>query len=333
MHKIKLKDTLRVGKKFCVLPFVNYYTDVKKDRYVCCYASDIVDENKLNQIRSDLLNDVAVNSCNSCYKQEENKIISNRQLAIKDFLPYENEVDQCIEYFQNGKTVTPIAYDLRYSNLCNLECQICNPTVSSSIARARGKIEPFLSYEPEVPVNKNTIRIYLAGGEPFLIKSYVNVLNSIENINCEVVINTNATVLTENMLSALDKFSKITFTISIDGYKELNNQLRKNSNWETITNNIKTLTDRFGGYSCIQVNTVIQRDNINYLLPLGKWVESQGITYWTLTELNNDGEHHYRNCKNITIPDELFELSVVSTNIQNVNLLKKICQDKITNQT
>jgi sulfatase maturation enzyme AslB (radical SAM superfamily) len=323
MQTINLKDKLRYGKTFCVYPFVHYYTDVKKDRYVCCYALDKTDDSDIVKMRKDMLADVPVPTCSKCYKQEESQIISNRQLAIRDFLNIEDKVNQSIDHFLNGEPVEPISYDLRYSNLCNLECQICNSTVSSSIAKTQGKEVVFFSYEPDLKVNPNTSRIYLAGGEPFLIKKYVKVLESIENLDCEVVINTNATVLTENMLSVLDKFNNVSFTVSIDGYGELNDRLRKNSKWDSIVDNVKTLINRYGNR--IQINTVIQRDNVNHLLPLGKWIESMGITIWTLSELNNQGEHYYKNCQDITIPDELFKLSVVSTSIKNIKLLKQIC--------
>lgn len=331
MPKINLKDTLRIGKKFCVYPFVHYYTDVKKDRRLCCYSRDIITEDSLQQIRTDMLNDVGATPCIGCYQQEENKLISYRQLAIKDFLPLEDKVNQCIDDFNNNKEVQPISYDLRYSNLCNLECQICYPAVSSAIARAKGKTVTFFSYEPDLSVNSDAERVYLAGGEPFLIKSYVKVLNSITNTDCIVVVNTNGTVLTESMLSALDRFPNITFTVSIDGYGELNDRLRKNSDWNTIVNNVKTLIDRYG--TCIQVNTVIQKDNINHLLPLGKWIESMGINFWTFSELDNKGQYYYKNCQNIVIPDELFDLPIISTNIESVKILKQICQELTTNQT
>jgi sulfatase maturation enzyme AslB (radical SAM superfamily) len=332
MSRISLRDTLKFGNKFCVLPFIHHYTDVKKERFVCCYSQESINETTLTQIRTDLLNNIGVNPCNSCYKQEEDRLISSRQLANKDFLLLSDKVNQCVDDHIQGKDVLPISYDLRYSNLCNLECQICNSTVSSSIALAEGKVSPFLSYEPDIAINKNSIRIYLAGGEPFLIKSYIKVLESIENIDCAIVINTNATILTEKMLLALDKFSNVTFTVSIDGYRGLNDCLRKNSNWDTIVNNIKILAERYRGYNGIQINTVIQKDNINHLLELGQWVESQGITLWTLSELNNTGQYYYKNCKNVIIPDELFKLRVVSTSITNVNLLKKICQELTTKQ-
>ena len=324
MPKINLKDNLKFGKTFCPLPFISYHTNVQKRRMLCCISDVEVSTDRLNEIRDSILEEQPVSECDICYRKEELKLFSRRQRQLKDWLAHSDKLHNAIEQYQLGHEVEPIDYDLRYSNLCNLECQTCNPIFSSSIAKAQGKEIPFLQYEPELKINPAAERIYLAGGEPFLIKSFSRLLNDMTNKNCEILINTNVTTLTDHMLTALDKFTNISFTLSIDGYGDLNEKIRKNSVWSEIDANIDILANRYGGHGKMLVNTVVQRDNVNHLLDLGNWVTSKGINHWTLTLLTQPKEFEFMNCPDIHIPEALLDLPVVRTNIENTNMLKYI---------
>ena len=98
----------------------------------------------------------------------------------------------------------------------------------------------------------------------------------ITNVDCEIILNTNCTILTDHMLNALDRFHNINFTCSIDGYGKLNNLIRINSNFEDIDKNIDILNERYPSAS-FHVNTVVQKDNINYLQDLAQWLHNKKI--------------------------------------------------------
>jgi MoaA/NifB/PqqE/SkfB family radical SAM enzyme len=319
-----LSSNLKFGEKFCPLPFVHFYTDVTKCRSVCCVSDEIVNEEKLKQIREDILNNQPVTACTFCYQKEEQKLISPRQRAIKNFLEHEDKIIQAVNHHKQERKIIPISYDLRYSNLCNLECQMCSPKLSSSIALRQGIPNEFLKSEIDIDINENATDIYLAGGEPFLIKSFSKLLDRVINKSCEIVINTNATILTDHLMLQLDKFTNVSFVISIDGYNTLNEKIRKNSKWNDITANIDILAKRYGGYRIFLVNTTVQKDNVNHLLELGTWIESMNITKWKLTILDSPQHHHYSHCENIIIPDELMQLPIIKTNIENVKVLTNI---------
>lgn len=319
-----IADSLKSGKRFCVLPFIHYHVNVMKQRLVCCISSQQINDARLNQIRSDLLNNIPVAECEACYECEKQKLISPRQRAIKNHLADIDKIEQAIDNHIAGKPINMLSYDLRYSNLCNLECQTCNPIDSSSIADRQGLSNKFLSSELDLDIDESATDVYLAGGEPFLIKSFSRLLRKITNKNCEIVINTNATILTEHLMAELNRFKNLSFVISIDGYGPLNEQIRKNSNWNVIVNNLDILANRYGGYHIFFINTVVQKDNINSLLELGQWIESKNINKWRLSLLTNPKQFHYSHNENIIIPDTLINLSIVKTNIENITLLKKI---------
>jgi sulfatase maturation enzyme AslB (radical SAM superfamily) len=277
-------------------------------------------DERMQQIRDLILSGERVSECESCYAQEDKKLISRRQRLLKDFSTKKDKVDRAITQHIAGQIPEPIYYDLRYSNLCNLECQMCDALHSSSIAERQSKEIIFLKSELDIKINKEAERIYLAGGEPFLIKSFSKLLNNISNKNCEIVVNTNATILTKHLLTELKKFNNVSFFVSIDGYHSVNEKIRKNSVWDDIVKNVKILSD-YGG---IYIHTVIQKDNVNRLLELGKWIETHNVQEWKLTICEDPQELHFSHCETIDIPAELYSLKLVKQNMSSIRTLNEI---------
>ena len=318
MPKTKLSSELKFGQTFCPLPFISYHLDVRKHRKLCCISKHVVSDERLQEIQTSLLDNQPVSECQVCYDKEQLNLLSRRQLQLKDWVKYPDILNSAIE------SPKVYDYDLRYSNLCNLECQMCNPVDSSAIAQRQGRVFPFFQHEPDIEINPDAKRIYLAGGEPFMIKSFSRLLETIDNKECEIVINTNGTILTDHMLTALDKFTNINFTVSIDGYGALNEKIRKNSGWDNIEHNVDLLAQRYGGYSHIHISTVVQRDNVNHLLELGNWISNKNINQWTMLLLSTPVQYHFLQCDDIVIPNELMALPVVARDIETVNLLRHI---------
>lgn len=318
-----LKKSLKFGEKFCLYPFIHYHLNTKKERQLCCQSEHSVTDARLAEIRNLVLENKGVNECTSCYQIEEKKQISRRQMALKDFAASGSKIEKNIQTHLDGKTPEPFYYDLRYSNLCNLECQMCHPRDSSAIAIRQNQEVKFLSWEPEFNISNDAERVYLAGGEPFLIKSFSRALSTIKNTNCEIVVNTNATIITDHLLTELDRFKNVSFYVSLDGYNEINSLIRKNSIWNDIVDNIAALAKRYGGYKQINVNTVVQKDNVNHLLELGVWLDSLNINTWKLTLCKYPDNLHYSNTK-INFQNDLFNLSLVKQNINNSKILTEI---------
>jgi len=143
-------------------------------------------------------------------------------------------------------------------------------------------------------------------------------------VDCEIILNTNCTILTDHMLNALDRFHNINFTCSIDGYGKLNNLIRINSNFEDIDKNIDILNERYPSAS-FHVNTVVQKDNINYLQDLAQWLHNKKIiSLWSLRILTRPEQFHYSNAQNINVPGSMFDYSLIKNNPANVYTLKNI---------
>lgn len=325
---INRKEWLKFGNNFCPKLFMHYHLDVKKQMTACCISPDNIDKTldfnsiEYKKLRDDMLQGKKITNCKPCYDLEETKQTSFRQRSITDLKNFEHLLDEQIKKHIAGESLKPYWYDLRISNNCNLECIMCNSDQSSSIAKSLGVNNSHLSYEADVDINPQSIKIYLAGGEPFLIKKFAELLTKVENSDCDITVNTNATTITQSMVNALKKFKNVSLTLSLDGYSSINEKIRKNSRWSDINKNI----DKFAelGYY-LRVNTVIQKDNINHLYDLGTYIESKNIKDWTLDEVQYAPHLDWRNQaiyeENI---NKLFSLKIVKNNVHSQSLLRNI---------
>ncbi len=318
------KRQLAFGKPFCVYAFFHEHINTKKEKLICCESYTPITEQRAVEIRTEILQERPVPECATCYLKEDNKTISARQFFLRDFLRQPDTIVNSIRQHLDGKIPDKYSYDLRYSNLCNLECIMCNSESSSSIAKAQGIDNPILNYEIEdFDINPEVRRIYFAGGEPFMIKSYVRLLERVTNLDCEVIVNTNCTILTEPLMAQLDRFKRSCFHVSIEGYGRVNERIRKNSIWYILEDNLKTLIKRYGSDK-ITVNTVVQRDNVNHLYELGKFLEDHQIGDWKLDLIESPKELQVATNPDIKFDSSLLELPLIKNNVGNMLEIQRI---------
>jgi len=244
------------NKSFCIYPFIEYVSD-GKNTTVCCRSitpvstadTDFITDPKYNDIRNKMIEGTRIPHCKTCYDMEDSNIISSRQSETPEWanrLNLKNTSDLI-------PVTTPSYYEIRPSNKCNLQCRMCSPESSHLIEGEYIKLG--LSQQPEYShvgfdvVNfDNMHKLYIAGGEPTIDKHVYKFLRKCidcNNTDFEMLINTNACSLNNSFKNIISKFSNIQFTISIDGYKEVNDYVRWLSNWDTIVKNIKYLKINF----------------------------------------------------------------------------------------
>jgi pyruvate-formate lyase-activating enzyme len=315
-------NALKFGNSFCVLPFLHQFIDLNDTHRVCCLSSGEINQVRLTEIQQLMLNNQSVPECRNCVKPEQDKNYSERQHITSQWFKREPDiVDKVI--------ISPevYSYDLRYSNLCNLRCQTCGPYASSTWAEFLKVDDKFRSWEPsKVDINPNAKRIYFAGGEPFMIKSFSQVLHKVENKDCEIVINTNATIITDHMLEALRPFTNVCFTLSIDGTGDVIEKIRIGCNWKKIQENIQTLRQELNPN--FMVNTVLQKDNIDNIPELAKWIDSQNISIWHTTILIQPPQYQYKHYHgSIAWNESLWQYNCVESNLQAKTALTTVYND------
>lgn len=137
------------------------------------------------------------------------------------------------------------------SNVCNLECIMCNGLNSSSIRINRDKQEPISlpymkRFRNEIkPLLPNMQAITFSGGEPFLNLVYYEIWEDIIKINPQITLNvfTNGTILNERIKTLLDK-GNFNIIVSFNGItKETYETVHVNGNFEETQNNIMYFGD------------------------------------------------------------------------------------------
>lgn len=188
-------------------------------------------------IRLNMLQGKLIKGCNKCYEEEKIGITSLRQTESIDFDPIDNRA-------------LPIEnLEIAFSNLCNLACVHCSSFFSTkwySIDVLAGRatksaIATHSTSFKDWDLSKVT-RLKIIGGEPMMEQEkFIELMSSIDLSNVVLEINTNGTILPNDILkSYIDKCKRVYFCVSIDGLKSVNDWYRWPSNFDSIVANMQT---------------------------------------------------------------------------------------------
>ena len=330
----QLKQYRQSGQTFCPYLFLHYHLDTDKATKLCCHATDSINGSTLDfdssiyrTLREKNLRGEKLRYCSKCYTAEQDGYTSLRQRCIDDVTDRADLLFEQINKHSKQEKLLPHWYDLRISNNCNLSCVMCGPQYSSTWAKLLNQDNTHLGYEVDVEINPDTYKIQLAGGEPFMIKKFAAMLSKVNNTDCEIVVNTNATIVTKPLLEQLKRFRDVWIVVSIDGYSELNNSIRRGSDWNTIEKNIKMFMDN--GFTVL-VNTVLQRDNVNHLYELGTWIESTGIDDWIISPCFEPKNLTWQQQENILYEniEKTIKLRSIQRNENSLTLLQTVLKER-----
>jgi len=241
----------------CNAPFTNMYFGHAGKVSACCFnrthllgsypdmsVSEIWNSSKANELRKLLKQDDLTSGCQSCEVLIQNRNFDGVVARNYDLLPV------------NDTYPTKLEFEL--SNTCNLECVMCFGDFSSSIRKNREKKPPipmvyddaFITQLEEFIPHLKSARFF--GGEPFLIDIYYTIWDLILSLNpnCQIVVQTNATVLNNRVKSLLEK-GNFKINISIDSIDEKTYEaIRINADFTRVKEHIEF----FHSY-CEQKNT------------------------------------------------------------------------------
>ena len=257
-HNIRLDTTPDSQVK--VLPCCVYKTDKHYQTLEQYYASAEIQE---LQAASDW-----PKGCENCQQQEAQGQTS-----------YRNHANAAL------KNVTGVRYEIMPSNVCNLKCVMCSPPYSTALATERHSIgiesvdlsrETNTSKEQLALLTKdnNIESISAIGGEFFLTKGNLEIMDFVISRNIPFRAVTNATVLLDSHLERLKKISMLELQISIDGRKQGYEIMRYPADWKTFENNVSRLIKELPNAS-INFHFVAQALNVQQLVPTLDWCNRQ----------------------------------------------------------
>lgn len=277
------ESLVNTNKSFCIFPFIELLTNRRSDGYttVCCRSttpvahiseiSDWKNNKSYQEIRNKMINGIPVtNHCSFCYNLENKNILSARE---QETVEWANRLNlTSLNDLENIDQ--PVYYEIRPSNICNLQCRMCDPTGSHLIGKEYRK----LGLISQIPLKErsdfsivkfnNLKKLYVAGGEPTAMPEFYQFLDHCiqqKKTDFEFLINTNATKLNNRLKKQLKHFSNLQFIVSIDGLDGLNHYIRWPSKWNEIIENMHYLKEN---NHIITTNTTVSIYNVTRLYDL-----------------------------------------------------------------
>lgn len=281
------------------------------------------DTNK--QIKQDMLDKVAHPRCNACYNVE--KFAKNPAINESNRSWYKRygikSMDMSI--YDSANNFDLRVLDLRWRNTCNQACVYCGPALSSKWAQELNDYRWTVD-DSVVEKNKQYIfdqlaqikHVYLAGGEPLLMKENQELLEKLIVVNpdVEIRINTNLSKLDTPVFKLLEQFENVKWTISVDAMGPQYNYIRWPGQWPTFLQNLTTLHQN---KKDINFNMVWCALNSTGLFDCIDFFESQGFqeNMYIIQCLSGPAELDVRNLPK----DQILHLKqLITARLQTANL-------------
>jgi sulfatase maturation enzyme AslB (radical SAM superfamily) len=300
------ENLVKTNKSFCIFPFIELLTNQRSDGYttLCARSSEPVAHiseitnwktNKhYKHIRTSMINGKQLpKHCSTCYKLENKNIVSARE---QETIEWANRLN-LTSLEDLGEISYPVYYEIRPSNICNLQCRMCSPSSSHLIGREYKKINlidkiPTPERSDFSIINFNNLKkLYVAGGEPTAMPEFYEFLDQcIQNkqTDFEFVVNTNGTKLNNRFKKQLQQFSNFQFIVSIDGIGPINTYIRWPSQWKNIIENVHYLRKN---NHVVSVNTTVSIYNVLNLYELLEFFDNEfpnTLVHAQLVESNKD---------------------------------------------
>jgi radical SAM protein with 4Fe4S-binding SPASM domain len=281
---------LNKSKTFCMFPWLHLNVTPRGDVYPCCSSDytepfdnvannsldNIFNNNKMKQLRLDMLSEKTNSICGYCYKHEESSPFSFRKYSIEHF---GKDFDQLVTQTKSDGSVSTFKmkyFDVRFSNICNMKCRTCGSEFSSQWAQETKQHDNVDSSYRVITHADETGRLldeikaqipnmelaYFAGGEPLITDEHYQILEEMirtgANKKITLRYNTNMSNFKYKKHDVLDlwsRFKQVEISASIDHYGERAEYIRHGTDWGVVESNLKSIRDL--DYIDYQYNTVL----------------------------------------------------------------------------
>ena len=250
------------NKSLCPLPFAGAIVNTDGS-VLCCSISKhelgnvneksleeiLTTSEKLKQIRRDMLDDKFPDNCSNCYKKEQHHTNTNFENVSNRLYHIKILKDSPFKLYKDEHQFELQQMDLRWRNTCNFACVYCDPSFSSVWAQFEGVPDKMTNKAMDetfefVKDNIKSLKtIYMAGGEPFLIKENLKIIELIQKENPDLLlrINTNLSILTPKLYEQLKTLKNVHWIVSAESTGQRFNYIRWPGKYPTLVENIKKI--------------------------------------------------------------------------------------------
>lgn len=295
---------LKQNPALCAKPFQNLFLLQGKHgmrAIPCCNWRETTREFGLpfdqlfQEIKQDVLQGRVNNQCHVCAHSEKFNSVSERM---------RDSVNVLDENFNFVPDVDSCRVTLKFSNLCNLACRVCQPEFSSLLAEVMqtpaeahfvtdvtedSTVWPTVQqYLKDVLDKYRFVELNLTGGESMIqpgLDKFMLFLNSLGRDFSQSIIlsaTTNGTSINQHIIDAIPKFRKVSLNFSIDSVGDNYHYVRWPARFERIQrvlNQAVELQQQHPGKFDFNINLVIGINNVFYVDDIAN--------YWRNWELEN----------------------------------------------
>ena len=255
------KDLLK-NKSICTLPWTGFELEPNGTVKNCIISTtklgtinksnikDIIHGKENTELKQSMLADNKPRNCAGCYLQEKN---TTDLSSISSRLYYLKEVGAKTDLtlYDDVNNFSLKHVDLRWTNSCNQACVYCAPEYSSKWAQELGeKVKSNKQARQEVKdyVFENITQlenVYLAGGEPMLMKENLEFLQLLKEKNpgCSVRVNTNLSTTATGIFELLCSFKNVHWTVSVESTEEEYEYIRHLGSWKDFLQNLDVINN------------------------------------------------------------------------------------------
>jgi MoaA/NifB/PqqE/SkfB family radical SAM enzyme len=249
------------NKSICVLPWTGFELEPSGEIKNCIISKDqhgnikdanikdIIKGKKNIDLKKSMLADSKPSNCAGCYLQEKN---TSTLSSISSRLYYLKEIGAKTDLtlYDDANNFSLKHVDLRWTNSCNQSCVYCGPDYSNKWAQELGeKVKSNKEARQEVKdfVFENISgleNVYLAGGEPMLMKENREFLTLLKKKNpgCSVRVNTNLSTTETGIFELLCSFKNVHWTVSVESMEEEYEYIRHLGSWKDFNENLDVIS-------------------------------------------------------------------------------------------
>jgi hypothetical protein len=268
--------------------------------------AEIWNSHGMKDIRRRMAAGEQLSNCDACFNNESYGRSSYRTYSNERWLEQRADgpsLARTISDSADGAAPhSPMYFDLRLGNICNLKCTACKPLYSSQIERDAVQSkwvvdapykrlgnrfhteDEWFDAQPMIDevvgMADNLKLIQLAGGEPTINRTQIALLQSLcdsgraADIDLEVV--SNLSNVRQAVFDIFAQFKSLTVALSIDGSRGTYEYVRFPGKWASLLKNVARLRETRPGVR-IAINAVLQAVNAYNIVDLFDWADSEDI--------------------------------------------------------
>jgi sulfatase maturation enzyme AslB (radical SAM superfamily) len=201
-------------------------------------------------------------------------------------------------------------------NICNSGCLTCNEYCSTKIGSLKSKTYPIIDNTNrfwQLPTHR-IVKLDINGGEPSASKNYLDVLKNIPTSVKEVRINTNCSIIIEEIEHLVNRNINVVITVSLDGTEDTHDFVRWPIKWDKFYKNLMVYKNMNG----IQLNTwtTISALNIGNFETIKQFVTDHNLEH-SYAFLHDPDQISVKYTNNLTEPYKHVFPNVVAINKNN----------------